>query len=65
MRLIVQRGITRDNFDINMTENIAIAYNNVNIKDEISLMKAQIVIMDIITKDIEINSQKKIEIFTN
>ncbi len=57
--------ITSDNLDINITENLAIAYNNVNIKDEISLMKAQIVIMDIITKDIEINSQKKIEIFTN
>ena len=60
-----RKVITCDNFDLNMTDNLAIAYNNVIVKDDISLMKAQIVTIDIITKDIKINSDEKVKIFTN
>ena len=49
--------------DLNITENIAIAYSNVEVKDEKSVMQAQVITMDIITKDIEINSEDKIKIF--
>ena len=57
--------ITCDNFDLNLSENIAVAYNNVIVKDDISVMKAQNVTLDIITKDININSKEKIKIFKN
>ena len=59
-----KRIITCDNLDLNITENVAVAYSNVKVKDEESLMKAQVVVMDIITKDITINSEDKIKIFT-
>ena len=52
-----------DSLDLNITENIAIAYSNVKVKDEKSVMQAQVITMDIITKDIEINSEDKIKIF--
>ncbi len=57
--------ITCDNLDLKITENIAIAYSNVEIKDKTSIMKAQVVTINIITKDIEINSEDKIKILTN
>ncbi len=57
--------MTCDNFDLNVRDNIAVAYGNVIVKDNKSIMKAQIVTMDTITKDIKINSNKKVEIFTN
>ena len=57
--------ITCDNLDLNISENIAVAYSNVIIKDESSIMKAQIITLDIITKDININSSDKIKINTN
>tara|TARA_Y100000816_G_C26063750_1_gene558870 strand:+ start:268 stop:1026 length:759 start_codon:yes stop_codon:yes gene_type:complete len=57
--------INCDNFDLNVNKNYAIAYNNVKIKDNRSIMKAQIVTLNTITKDIKINSQEKIKIFTN
>ena len=57
--------INCDNFDLNVNENYAIAYNNVKIKDTKSIMKAQIVTLNTLTKDIKINSQDKIKIFTN
>ena len=60
-----QKVITCDNLDLNMTDNLAIAYNNVIVKDDVSLMKAQIVTMDIISKDIKINSDEKVKILTN
>ena len=37
----------------------------VEIKDDNSVMKAQVVRLNILTKDIEINSQDKIKIITN
>ena len=57
--------MTCDNFDLNAGDNIAVAYGNVIIKDDKSIMKAQIVTMDTITKDIKINSNEKVKIFTN
>ena len=57
--------ITCKNFDLNMSENIAVAYNDVIVKDAKSVMKAQIITMDIITKDININSNKNVKIITN
>ena len=57
--------ITCDTLDLQTNNNLAIAYNNVKIEDGKSIMKAQIVTMDTITKDIKINSNKKVEIFTN
>ena len=38
---------------------------DVEIKDDNSVMKAQLVRLNILTKDIEINSQDKIKIITN
>lgn len=57
------KTIICDSLDLNITENIAIAYSNVKVKDEKSVMQAQVITMDIITKDIEINSEDKIKIF--
>ena len=57
--------ITCDKLDLNMSENIAVAYNNVVIRDDKSTMKAQIITLDILTKDININSSEKIKIVTN
>ena len=59
------KTITCDNLDLKINENYAIAYNNVEIKDENSTMKAQIVKLNLLTKDIKINSQDKIKITTN
>ena len=59
------KEITCDNLDLEINKNYAIAYNNVEIKDDKSVMKAQIVKLNILTKDIEINSQDKIKIITN
>ena len=50
---------------MNLSENIAVAYNNVIVKDDISVMKAQNIILNIITKDININSEEKVKIFKN
>ena len=38
---------------------------DIEIKDDNSVMKAQVVRLNILTKDIEINSQDKIKIITN
>ena len=56
--------ITCDSLDLLISENIAVAYNNVMIKDENSLMKAQVITLDILTKDIKINSEDKVKVFT-
>ena len=56
------------NFDINMSTNKAIAYNNVIITDPKSTMKAGIVEFDLKTKDININPESintKIEVISN
>ncbi|OCW76271.1 hypothetical protein AKH19_04610, partial [Pelagibacteraceae bacterium GOM-A1] len=59
------RIIKCDNFDLIISENIAIAYNNVTIQSEDSLMKAEKITMNILTKDISINSNEKIEVTKN
>ena len=60
-----EKIITCDNLDLKISENYAIAYKNVKIKDKNSIMKAQKVKLDILTKDIKINSDEKIKIITN
>ena len=57
--------MTCDNFDLFSNDNIAIAYGNVIIEDSNSYMKAENVILNIITKDVNINSTNKIKIITN
>ena len=57
--------ITCDKLDLLISDNLAVAYNNVTIKDNNSIMKAQIITLDIVTKDIKINSEDKIKITTN
>ena len=54
-----------DKLDLNISDNIAVAYDNVVMKDDKSTMRAQIITLDILTKDININSSKKIKIVTN
>ncbi len=57
--------ITCDNLDIIISENIVVGYNNVTIVDNVSSMKAKKITLNILTKDIEINSDDKIQITTN
>ena len=59
------KEITCDNLDLNINENIAIAYNNVIMIDQNSKMRAENVVMDIVTKDININSKNKVEVSIN
>ena len=58
------RLITCENFDLNISENIAKAYGNVIVKDNKSEMKTQLIIMDIITKEITINSNERVKVIT-
>jgi len=62
------KQITCDNFDINMETNFAIAYNNVVVTDPKSIMKAEKIVLDIETKDININpdnNETKVKVITN
>ncbi len=59
------KEIISDNLDIIMKENIAIAYGNVKVNSDKGKMKAETITLNIITKDIKINSQDKINIITN
>ncbi len=62
------KKITCENFDINMKTNKAIAYNNVEITDLKSIMKAGIVEFDLATKNVNINPESattEIGIITN
>ena len=54
-----------DNLDLKISDNIAIAYNNVIMQNKNSLMKAEKITMNILTKDISINADKEIEITKN
>ncbi len=58
------RVITCENFDLNISENIAKAYSNVIVKDNKSVMKTELITMDIITKEITINSNEKVKVIT-
>lgn len=53
------KEITCDYFDVDMQTNIAIAYNNVVVKDPQSIMKAGKIILNIETKVININPDSK------
>ena len=57
--------ITCNNLDLIISDNIAVAYNNVIMNDSTSTMKAQVVTLNTLTKDIKINSQQKIKIKIN
>ena len=57
--------ITCDNLSIKITKNIAIAYNNVVIKDKNSMIKADNVQINLITKDINLNSENIIQLIKN
>ncbi len=57
--------ITCNNLDLIISDNTAVAYKNVVVKDESSIMKAQMITFDIVTKDITINSDNKIKLITN
>ena len=59
------KKMTCDYLDLEMKKNIAIAYDNVIVQDESSILKAQVIILNLITKDISINSEDKIKILTN
>ena len=54
-----------DNLDLKISDNIAIAYNNVTLQNKNSLMKAEKITMNILTKDISINSNEEIEVTKN
>ena len=54
-----------DNFEIEMNKNIAVAYGNVLVEDKKSQMKAKTIIMDILTKDLSINSSNEMSIITD
>ena len=57
--------INCDNFDLIIEDNIAVAYDNVIVKDNKSIMRAETITLDLITKDIEINSKEKVKIIKN
>ena len=57
--------ITCDNLKLDISDNLAIAYDNVLIIDGNSKIKANNVTMNIITKDIRINSENNIKILKN
>ena len=59
------KEITCDNFELSVSENLAVAYENVVFKNSGSIMKAKTIIVNISTKDIKINSNDKIKIFKN
>ena len=59
------KEITCDNFELSVSENLAVAYENVIFKNSGSIMKAKNIIVNISTKDIKINSNDKIEVFKN
>ena len=60
-----EKVIYCDNLELEMQKNIAIAYGNVLVKGKNSLMKAQTILMDIVTKDLSVNSTNNISVFTN
>ena len=61
----MEKQILCENFDIDMETNMAIAYNNVLIKSEDRYMKAEMISFNIVSKEININSDNKVTIETN
>ena len=62
--MIMNRHV-KTSVNLNINDNIAVAYNNVIMTEENSQMKAENVIMDLVTKDININSKNKLELSKN
>ena len=56
------KEINCDIFVLDSNQNIAVAYKNVIVKSDNSVMKAEKIIFDIITKDININSNNSTNI---
>ena len=60
------KEITCDYFDVDMKTNFATAYNNVVVTDPKSIMKAGKIILNIETKDININPENnKVKVTIN
>ena len=59
------KEIKCDNLDLIIDDDIAIAYNNVLIKSEDRYMKAEMISFNIVSKEININSDNKVTIETN
>ena len=57
--------ITCDNLDISISQNIAVGYDNVILEEDNSIMKAKKITMNLLTKDISINSENKIDLKIN
>ena len=57
--------ISCDNLDINISQNIAVGYDNVILEEDNSIMKAKKITMNLLTKDISINSENKIDLKIN
>lgn len=57
--------ISCDNLDISISQNIAVGYDNVILEEGNSIMKAKKITMNLLTKDISINSKDKIELKIN
>ena len=60
-----QNKINCDNFEIKLKDNIAVAYSNVILTNNSSIIKADVVEIDILTKNININSENKAKIIKN
>ena len=59
------KEIKCDNLDLIIDDDIAIAYNNVLIKSEDRYMKAEMISFNIVSKEININSDNKVIVETN
>ena len=59
------KEIKCDNLDLIIDDDIAIAYNNVLIKSEDKYMKAEMISFNIVSKEININSDNKVIVETN
>ena len=57
-----KKEINCDNLELLIDDDVAIAYNNVVVKDDDMYIKAQKISFNLVTKEININSNDKIEI---
>ena len=57
-----KKVINCDNLELLIDDDIAIAYNNVVVKDDDMYIKAQKISFNLVTKEINISSNDKVEI---
>ena len=57
-----KKEINCDNLELLIDDDVAIAYNNVVVKDDDMYIKAQKISFNLVTKEININSNDKVEI---